>query len=413
MSTHYETLGVDPTDTQDTIRRAYRSLMLQHHPDVAGEQGRNQTTMINLAWSVLRDADTRAAYDDSLNGDQRPAADAEGEPEEAEFEDEWGSVSDWADPVAETGHDDTPDVPEPPPPAPPQGDQAESLRYPAKRLGPVVAITLAMMAVWGLVSARLPGTPTDVAMIAAVEGIAVVAGLVVGYVGQRKYKMEWIAPAALLLLGVFAVEGMVDPPVQGWLRMGYLFPGAAGLASYTTNVLARQRSLNNSIPLKTLRDNNSFGTLPGGVAADLLDQDCTVLYRIPGVRVIRAANENALVSHFIVRGDKVALLKAVLAPGGTYRWSGPSLMREGHPMPDEVIRADYAGYLQGLGLERCASWLIVYSTDGVAISAHRGTPKIVAPDAGMDEVGQYLTDDTMPVVDQERFVQVAHAALTN
>ena len=36
MSDHYEVLGVSRNSTDDEIKRAYRQLARQHHPDVNG-----------------------------------------------------------------------------------------------------------------------------------------------------------------------------------------------------------------------------------------------------------------------------------------------------------------------------------------------------------------------------------------
>ncbi|HSJ06674.1 MAG TPA: molecular chaperone DnaJ [Longimicrobiales bacterium] len=65
MRDYYEVLGVDRSADQDAIKRAYRKLALQHHPDrnngsAAAEERFKELTE---AYEVLRDADKRAAYD--------------------------------------------------------------------------------------------------------------------------------------------------------------------------------------------------------------------------------------------------------------------------------------------------------------------------------------------------------------
>ena len=35
---HYQTLGVDKTATQSEIKKAYRKLTMQHHPDKGGDE---------------------------------------------------------------------------------------------------------------------------------------------------------------------------------------------------------------------------------------------------------------------------------------------------------------------------------------------------------------------------------------
>jgi len=61
----YTTLGVPRTASADDIRRAYRALAKQHHPDVNQEdpQADSRIKAINEAYEVLRDPQKRAMYD--------------------------------------------------------------------------------------------------------------------------------------------------------------------------------------------------------------------------------------------------------------------------------------------------------------------------------------------------------------
>lgn len=61
MKDHYQTLGVARTATADEIKRAYRRLASQHHPDKGGDKARFQE--IQEAYDVLSDAARRQAYD--------------------------------------------------------------------------------------------------------------------------------------------------------------------------------------------------------------------------------------------------------------------------------------------------------------------------------------------------------------
>lgn len=62
MSTdYYATLGVARTATQDEIKRAFRKLASQHHPDKGGDTQKFQE--IQAAYDTLGDPDKRAAYD--------------------------------------------------------------------------------------------------------------------------------------------------------------------------------------------------------------------------------------------------------------------------------------------------------------------------------------------------------------
>lgn len=61
---YYETLGVDRTASQDEIKRAYRKLARQYHPDVnkdAADAGKFEH--INEAYEVLGDPEKRKKYD--------------------------------------------------------------------------------------------------------------------------------------------------------------------------------------------------------------------------------------------------------------------------------------------------------------------------------------------------------------
>ncbi|MET1052186.1 MAG: DnaJ domain-containing protein [Mycetocola sp.] len=60
-ATPYEVLGVSPSAGQDELRRAYRRLMRETHPDTGGNAAR--FTAVQLAWERIGTAEGRAAYD--------------------------------------------------------------------------------------------------------------------------------------------------------------------------------------------------------------------------------------------------------------------------------------------------------------------------------------------------------------
>lgn len=60
-ATPYEVLGVQSTASQDELRRAYRRLMRETHPDTGGDATR--FSAVQLAWERIGTADERAAYD--------------------------------------------------------------------------------------------------------------------------------------------------------------------------------------------------------------------------------------------------------------------------------------------------------------------------------------------------------------
>lgn len=59
--THYDTLGVSESADADEIKRAYRKLASQHHPDKGGDVKKFQE--IEQAYRVLSDAQQRQQYD--------------------------------------------------------------------------------------------------------------------------------------------------------------------------------------------------------------------------------------------------------------------------------------------------------------------------------------------------------------
>ena len=61
MNNYYQTLGIEQGANADEIKRAYRRLASQHHPDKGGDKNKFQE--IELAYRTLSDPQTRAQYD--------------------------------------------------------------------------------------------------------------------------------------------------------------------------------------------------------------------------------------------------------------------------------------------------------------------------------------------------------------
>ena len=65
----YETLGVSDNATESEIKKAYRKLARQYHPDVNKDSGaEDKFKEINAAYEVLSDKEKKAQYD--MHGDQ-------------------------------------------------------------------------------------------------------------------------------------------------------------------------------------------------------------------------------------------------------------------------------------------------------------------------------------------------------
>ena len=74
---HYNTLGVPRTATADEIKKAYRKLAMEHHPDKGGDINKFQE--LTNAYETLSDTDKRFQYDNPQTRQQHnPFGDAPG-----------------------------------------------------------------------------------------------------------------------------------------------------------------------------------------------------------------------------------------------------------------------------------------------------------------------------------------------
>ena len=62
---YYEILGVNQTASQETLKKAYRELSKEHHPDHGGDEEKFKE--INEAYSVLSDPQKRKKYDNPMH----------------------------------------------------------------------------------------------------------------------------------------------------------------------------------------------------------------------------------------------------------------------------------------------------------------------------------------------------------
>src|SRR5579871_1245267 len=65
MADPYQTLGVSKTATEDEIRKAYRKLAKEHHPDLnpGNAEAEKRFKEISAAYTLLSDPEKRRAFD--------------------------------------------------------------------------------------------------------------------------------------------------------------------------------------------------------------------------------------------------------------------------------------------------------------------------------------------------------------
>lgn len=68
---YYESLGVDPDADMEDIRKAYRKLVRQCHPDVCSDMSHDRFVEVKEAYEVLSDPEKRRQYDFKLACESR------------------------------------------------------------------------------------------------------------------------------------------------------------------------------------------------------------------------------------------------------------------------------------------------------------------------------------------------------
>ena len=73
---YYDTLGVNPSSSQEEIKKAYRRLSMKYHPDRNPSKNANEVmAQINLAYETLKDPNKRSTYDRYYREFQRDQSD--------------------------------------------------------------------------------------------------------------------------------------------------------------------------------------------------------------------------------------------------------------------------------------------------------------------------------------------------
>lgn len=389
--THYDTLGVTADADEDTIRRAYRRLMREHHPDLQPPERQADARVISAeitaAYTVLSSSDRRAEYDRQLVGEPTWV-------EDAPFEDEWGEEAAWEH-SASPEPDPTPAPADPTPPTPPPTDaetrphrKRPSIRRPRRegdvrvirasvglpRMLAILAGVLAVVTLWTLFAASAPQALSTTPMKLATVAVGLVLGCVGGSFAARQPARPTRRPPRAVSLDLIALlAGAVALALLLGAPQGYTIVAAAasaavlgGTAAYmVTRLAARQHRLDRWIDAGVLRRNNSFGTLAPGAAAAMLERDMRGVFANPAVRVFRIDSDRHPYTHGIVVGTRVALLSALIAPPGMYFWSGTSLLNlVPDRYPTELIRGLHSTVLTSTmaATSTVQAWTVIYPT---------------------------------------------------
>ena len=424
-STWYEVLGVPQNASQKDIQDAYRKLARQHHPDVVGGGNSESFVSIQDAYDVLRDPAKRTQYDASL---------ATGPVAPEEPVDDWVTNRGWDDEPVDTEvvEDDTPpsdtyarqQKPASSPavnvPPPPSSDLARV----DDDCAPTWAIGLGWVIAWALPAILGPMALLIGGVIAIALATAHFTGSVTTLVPLPRWARKAL-PLLLALTGVAIVVGGLFTKGNAIWSLMLLLAGETLAAALAGSGLIWRSTLNKTVPRNKLRNSNLFGTPPGGVAPAELSDALTPLLDWPTIRIIRFSEDKGFFSHAVVNGNKVAILRAHVAPGGAYNWSGPSLlMTPPNGVRTELLRGNWQRAVAAIRaalaqVEADAEfYVVVFPADKTAVtvtgSPEPGYPTVVDGGRHFQEVIDYLTaDQTGDVVRRDIFAATYRAVQAN
>lgn len=463
--THYDTLGIPADAPAEDIKVAFRRLMREHHPDLAGPEGQAMSARVSEAYDILSTPGSREAYDQSLIWDAQPVtqdpwadetyADAWGEdaewgdlpPESEPTPEQWGEEVLDDEIVDEPSHpasppsestltsDQTPTAPAPPEPSQkgrwPMGEYPEPRYRTPMMLLPIWVGIAVLWAVIGVVLTWTGTSPVEMATDQAkgiIIAVAAVMGIVLGIIISQKppkvkrWSLRWgiIDGATVfvvaLALAIFAF-GYLRPQQAVFAGAEQIVLSLAAGVFMVRQTLGIQKRLNKVIPATALRKSNIFGNVPGGVAADLIDTDLTRFVDLPALRMFRSGMDDSPFTHAVIVGERLALVRAVQGNSGTYRWSGPSLLSQdsGGGFPEERLRGPFDAALRAAreGFPgKVEAWLIVYTLDGAVYSTpDPQRPTVRDAEEGLIEIGEFLLSGDVVQVDQQKVASAIRALI--
>lgn len=319
MADLYATLGVDRDVDPAELKRAYRALIRECHPDVAGPDGAARAAEVTAAYSVLSDPARRRDYDLTLTD---PSHSATGDTDDTADGVDPENLDDlWATESSSTSQEQhevkREDVPYPGrPPAPPTGhdqDAPVAERYPGQRAPRRALIGAGLFILLGLyyLFVRRPSDDPFQFGELALLGVPLVLGIVVALFAVFTRRDSPLAFSRILGFAIpILIEFMIGESSLPTVRM----VGAAALA-YTCAATAliplrHQMVLNSTVPMRNLRNYEIFGSItPTSPDAMRFDRDLlSHLPKIPGLRVLRDDSTTHLYTHMLIVGRQCVCL---------------------------------------------------------------------------------------------------------
>lgn len=371
MSTHYDTLGLEPTASADDIKRAYRAFSRRHHPDIAGPDSAPLFAEGTTAYTILSDPQQRAAYDHELaNPTPEPEPDIPlddwGQDEAWEQEAPWGDEGDVVDaPIVDTPEPATPHTTPPttdtPTPqaaadAPQRAVERDEVRVvddlPHPALTALTGLAASAATIWWPTNPTAPRVSASVAaatvviMLAAMWWLALEAKKKPATRERRPRTLFTRTVTAAAVITAAAAATIVALTVTHHdERLWWLAPIPAVIAAtlITASTITTLRARHAVFSKRTLTDYIVFGNPPPGEVPALLNRALMpFVHTRADVRTIQQPGPARYFSHVLICGEKAVFLKAIGTGPGRYFWSGTSLLRDDGTNLVTALIGDYA-----------------------------------------------------------------------
>lgn len=400
----YEILGLEPGASQDEVRRAFRKLAREHHPDSGGNGAIFR--LIVDAYETLKAGAGTEAQSSGSTGVPPDESTTDGTSKSASEQPDGPSTS-AADSSADTGaHSASQPASHSAEFVPPAGLAAAPVHIrPAvwhwqllRPAGGLAAwLLLAVMTGFGYAHSSPPilthpVLPAVIVLVAGAMGLAV-----------------WRRRLAVACFGLFLIVLLLFwSRIPGWAAVLQAvwtcgFPAVVVLRSTVFKRAHRRRTVR--VPRSYFADHAIFGTPGPGlspvVTAHALER---VLPHLPAARVVHAIPTAAgQVDHALILGYRAAMVFSFAGESGHYSFDHyGTIMLNQFPYVRGGDYADAAAAAARLLPSRCtvATWVIINPTDpgGVIDVDHAGggDVRLTGADRAVDEIVAWLTESDNP-----------------